>query len=229
MTTFDPKSVQIAAHSNGCGKIYARKMAVEKSGVKNGGNCFNTGVCYYLFCRYGEDFFQSFPVTAKYNWGFTIFIAALWIVRVTAFFLLCCARYAGVLRAAYKDAGHGCLDRTVRKKSLSPNGYSYLQAAIFSNICSVSLFSYSGSIFTGICSLCEKSMRSRAVNIGYAASAGKLFRIWMQLCAFFEQGQISREQFSVFADPEYTAGQLSQIISGYRCGLSGQSGCVIYR
>ena len=37
---------------------------------------------------------------------------------------------------------------------------------------------------------------------------------------FFEQGQISREQFSVFADPEYTAGQLSQIISGYRCGLS---------
>ena len=29
--------------------------------------------------------------------------------------LLCCARYAGVLRAAYKDAGHGRLDRTVRK------------------------------------------------------------------------------------------------------------------
>lgn len=68
-----------------------------------------------FFAVMGRDFFQSFPVTAKYNWGFTIFIAALWIVRVTAFFYCAVPVIAGVLRAAYKDAGHGCLDRTVRK------------------------------------------------------------------------------------------------------------------
>ena len=52
-----------------------------------------------FFAVMGRDFFQSFPVTAKYNWGFTIFIAALWIVRVTAFFycavpvmLVCCGQ-----------------------------------------------------------------------------------------------------------------------------------------
>ena len=68
-----------------------------------------------FFAVMGRDFFQSFPVTAKYNWGFTIFIAALWIVRVTAFFycavlvmLVCCGQLI-------KTPDTGCLDRTVRK------------------------------------------------------------------------------------------------------------------
>lgn len=38
----------------------------------------------------------------------------------------------------------------------------------------------------------------------------------------FEQGRISREQFSILADPIYTTEQLQQIISGYSCGLSDE-------
>lgn len=92
-------------------------------------------------------------------------------------------------------------------------------------------------------------MRSRAVNIGYAASAGKLFRIWMQLCAFSNRGKSVGNSFlfslirntppdssvrsypaivaacpdnqvALYTDKRYNVHQMEEIRFGLTCGLS---------
>lgn len=172
-----------------------------------------------FFAVMGRDFFQSFPVTAKYNWGFTIFIAALWIVRVTAFFycavpvmLVCCGQ---LIKTPDMDALIAQFVKVPFAKWIFILAGSYILEYLLRFI----VFIFRLHLYRNL-QLVRKINEIKGSKYRLCSfSRDTLSDLDAAVC-FFEQGQISREQFSVFADPEYTAEQLSQIISGYRCGLS---------
>lgn len=196
-------------------------MVDDASGVKDDGKCFNASVYIIFFVVMGRDYFQSFPVTAKYNWGFTIFIAALWIVRVTAFFycavpvmLVCCGQFMKtpdmeVLIAQFVSIPFA--------KWIFILAGSYILEYLLRFIVFVSRFHLYKNL-----QLVRKINEIKGSKYRLCSFSRDTFSDLDAAVCLFEQGQISREQFSVLADPTYTAGQINRIISGYRCGLSDE-------
>lgn len=172
-----------------------------------------------FFAIMGRDFFQSFPVTEKYNLGCTVFISALWIVRVTALFycalpvmLMCCGQ---IIKTPDMEALIAQFVRIPFAKWIFILAGSY----IFEYLLRFIVFIFRLHLYRNL-QLVRKINAVKGSKYRLCSfSRDTLSDLDAAVC-FFEQGQISREQFSVFSDPEYTAGQINQIISGYRCGLS---------
>lgn len=168
-----------------------------------------------------RGYFQSFPVTSRYNLVCTVFITAMWVVRMMAFFfcalpvmLMCCGQF---IKTPDMEALIAQFARIPFAKWIFILASSYILEYLLRFI----VFIFRLHLYRNL-QLVRKINEIKGSKYRLCSFSRDMLSDLDAAVYFFEQGRISREQFSVFVDPTYTAGQLDRIIFGYRCGLSDE-------
>ena len=174
-----------------------------------------------FFAIMGRDFFQSYSATEKYNLGCTVFIVAMCVVRVTAFFycalpvmLIGCGQF---IEMPDMEVLIAQFVRIPFAKWIFILAGSYILEYLLRFI----VFIFRLHLYRNL-RLVRKINEIKGSKYKLCSFSRDMLSDLDAAVYFFEQDRISREQFSVFVDPTYTAGQLDRIISGYRCGLSDE-------
>ena len=153
-----------------------------------------------FFAIMGRDFFQSYSATEKYNLGCTVFIVAMCVVRVTAFFycalpvmLIGCGQF---IEMPDMEVLIAQFVRIPFAKWIFILAGSYILEYLLRFI----VFIFRLHLYRNL-RLVRKINEIKGSKYKLCSFSRDMLSDLDAAVYFFEQDRISREQFSVFVDP----------------------------